>query len=392
MKRYYLIFIVLFSLFLISCENDPNGFSKNDKTLTLTTFNMNLSEDLPLYEERSEKIEKVLLEADSDIVCIQGVFSENDVKEVRSVLGKKYGVNYALTNNDKPEIIPPSCTQGDLSEVMACYMNNCMGDTDPTCVVTNCWGEMLTLPADCRNCLLGEGIGGISGDITTLIGNCMQEEEILYDNKGRNGVILATKLTFKDEVYVLDKLPSTGNLQVALSAFLEKEEKKGLGKVHLICSGLSKAQGEYDGIYDSWEQEQLLQVQELKSIAESKEADLTVIMGDFQSNSAGGENILEYNPGPIALFEADGWYDPYFDVDDEDHIECTVCPENPMANTEREAVPDHILFNTKENLEFFTERVFLNQFILINKEEKTKTRFSISDHYGIRTVVTKVNR
>jgi len=259
--------------------------------------------------------------------------------------------------------------------------------------VTNCWGEMLALPAECRNCLLGEGIGGAaSGDITELLGNCTQEEEVIFDNEGRNRVILATKLDFQSNVYNLKKLSSTGNLQVALSAVIAEKQKDGLGKIHVICTGLSEVGDEYDGMYESWEQEQLLQVQELQDIADSKEADLTIIMGDLQSNIEGGENILENNPGPIALFEADGWYDPYFDVDDEDHVECTVCPENPMVNTDRESVPDHIIFSTKENLEFFTERVFLNRFILLDEENKTKTRYSISDHYGIRTVVTKTDR
>ena len=393
MKSYHLLFLLLFFMFLVSCKNDPECFTKSHKTLTLSTFNINLTEDLPLYEERAQKIEDVLSEADSEILCIQGIFTEDDLDTVRGVLGKKYGVNYSKTNNDEPEIIPPSCSDNDLAPMLACYMNNCMGNTDPTCIVTNCWGEMLALPAECRNCLLGEGIGGAaSGDITELLGNCTQEEEVIFDNEGRNRVILATKLDFQSNVYNLKKLSSTGNLQVALSAVIAEKQKDGLGKIHVICTGLSEVGDEYDGMYESWEQEQLLQVQELQDIADSKEADLTIIMGDLQSNIEGGENILENNPGPIALFEADGWYDPYFDVDDEDHVECTVCPENPMVNTDRESVPDHIIFSTKENLEFFTERVFLNRFILLDEENKTKTRYSISDHYGIRTVVTKTDR
>jgi hypothetical protein len=393
MKNSYLIFLLFFtSLFFLGCDNGLEGFSKEDKTLSLTTFNINLTEDLPLYEERAKQIEKVLSEADSDILCIQGVFFPEDLSAVRNALKDKYGVNHSTTDNSKPEIIPPSCMDNDLAPVMACYMNNCMGNTDPTCVVTNCWGEMLALPADCRNCLLGEGIGGITGDITDLLGNCTQEGEVIYSNEGKNDVILATRLKFQDQVYNLEKLSSTGNLRVALSAMIDFEKKEGLGKIHVVCSGLSQAAGEYSGLYQSWEQEQLLQVQELKDIAASKDSDLAIILGDFQSNVAGGENILENNPGPIALFEADGWYDPYFDVKDDINIECTVCPENPMVQATKESVPDHIIFSTKDNLEFFTERVFLNRFTLIDEKNKTRTRYSISDHYGIKTTVTKTDR
>jgi len=394
MKNFYLIFLLVFtSLFFLGCNNGLEGFTKGDKTLSLTTFNMNLTEDLPLYEERVKQIEKVLFDADADVVCIQGVFYSEDVSAVKKVMNDKgYGVNHSNTDNSDPEIIPPSCMDNDLAPVMACYMNNCLGETDPTCVVTNCWGEMLALPAECRNCLLGEGIGGITGDITDLLGNCTQEEEIIYSKEGKNGVILATRLTFQDKVYEVEKLSSTGTRSVAISAMIADKEREGLGKIHIVCSGLSQAKGDYDGLNESWEQEQLLQVQELKDIAESKESDLAIIMGDFQSNVVGGENILENNPGPIALFEADGWYDPYFDVDDDDNIECTICPENPMVQAKKESVPDHIIFSTKDNLEFFTERVFLNRFTLIDEENKTRTRYSISDHYGIKTIVTKTDR
>ena len=101
MKKLHLIFLlVIFSLFALGCENGLEGFTKVDKTLTLTTFNINLTEDLPLYEERASKIEKVLEDADSDIVCIQGVFSSDDVKEVKRVLNEKsYGVNHSNTDN-----------------------------------------------------------------------------------------------------------------------------------------------------------------------------------------------------------------------------------------------------------------------------------------------------
>jgi hypothetical protein len=63
-----------------------------------------------------------------------------------------------------------------------------------------------------------------------------------------------------------------------------------------------------------------------------------------------------------------------------------------MVQATKESVPDHIIFSTKDNLEFFTERVFLNRFTLIDEKNKTRTRYSISDHYGIKTTVTKTDR
>ena len=83
----------------------------------------------------------------------------------------------------------------------------------------------------------------------------------------------------------------------------------------------------------------------------------------------------------------------YFDVEPKEELDCTVCPDNPFVPNEmQESVPDHIFFLEKKGYEFSSKRIFLNEFTDFNKENQTKTSYSVSDHYGITTVMSMENK
>ena len=411
MKNFSLlsVFLMLFALFaLASCSNSIEGFETSDRMLSLTTFNAKMTDDLAFKGKRFQKMRDVLAENNSDILCIQDLYGENSKKvkvidEVRNMLKNDYGYDYALyakTSNEDEDLeytagqtIPASCTMEDLSPIISCVMQNC-SDYDAACIVQNCWQSFLELSGECRNCMIGNGVEAIAGgDYQEILSTCMADtripaKKLEYEFSGNSGVLLASKLPMSNKTPI--KLRSYGRMRTAVAANVEKD---GIGKIQVICTGLSPvSEAEYDGFGESWEDEQLTQIGQILEIPVAEDVVQRVILGDFNGNLAAG-NIRENNPAPVALLEENGWYDPYFDVEPKEELDCTVCPDNPFVSDEaQESVPDHIFFLEKKGYEFSSERIFLNEFTDFDKENQTKTSYSVSDHYGITTIMKVENK
>ena len=397
-----------FALFLlVSCSNSIEGFQASDRMLSLTTFNAKMTDDLALKGKRFKKMRTVLAENSSDILCIQDLYGKNSkgvkiIDEVRNMLKNDYGYDYALyakTSNEdedleftEAQIFPASCSMNDLLPVISCVMQNCP-DYDATCILQSCWQSFLEVPDECRNCLLSNGIDAIAnGDYTEILEKCQQTTRIPakrleYEFSGNSGVLLASKLPMSNKTPI--KLRSFGRMRTAVAANVEKD---GIGKIQIICTGLSPlSETEYDGFGESWEDEQLTQIGQILAIPVSGDVVQRIILGDFDGNLAAG-NICENNPAPVAVLEENGWYDPYFDVEPKEELDCTLCPDNPFVLDEMpESVPDHIFFLEKKGYKFSTGRIFLNTFTDFDKENQTKTRYSVSDRYGITTTMSVEN-
>ena len=394
------LFAALFAAFaLVSCSNSIEGFEKSDNMLSLTTFNAKMTDDLNFKVKRFKKMEAVMAENSSDILCIQDLYGNKVLDEVRKMLKNDYGYDYSLyakTSNEDEDLefteaqtIPASCSTNDIAPVISCVMQNCP-DYDAGCIVQSCWQSFLELPADCRNCMIGGGMEAISGgSYTEILEKCMQATKIPakkleYEFEGNSGILLASKLPMSNKQAV--KLRSFGRMRSAVAANVQKD---GIGKIQIICTGLSPlSETEYDGFGESWEDEQLTQIGQILEIPVEDDVVQRVILGDFDGNIEAG-NIRENNPEPVALLEDEGWYDPYFDINSKEELDCTRCPENPFVSDEApESVPDHIFFMEKNGYEFSSSRIFLNEFTEFNDKEMTKTRYSVSDHYGITTTMT----
>ena len=395
------LFAALFAAFaLVSCSNSFEGFQTSDNMLSLTTFNAKMTDDLAFKVKRFKKMKDVFAENDSEILCIQEIYGDKNLDQVRNMLKNTYGYDYALyaktTNEDEDlefteaQTIPASCTMEDLAPIMSCVMTNCP-DYDAACIVQNCWQSFLELSGECRNCMLGNGVEAIAnGNYQEILETCMQDTKIPakkleYEFDGNSGVLLASKLPMSNKQAV--KLRSFGRMRSAVAANVEKD---GIGKIQIICTGLSPlSETEYDGFGESWEDEQMTQVGQILAIPVGDDVVQRVILGDFDGNTAAG-SMREHNPAPVALLEENGWYDPYFDVEPKEELDCTLCPENPLVSDEaQESVPNHIFFMERKGYEFSSSRIFLNEFTIFNDKQQTKTRFSVSDRYGI-TAVMKV--
>lgn len=397
-------FAAFFTVFtVVSCNNYVESWEDGDKTLSLTTFNAKMTDDLPYKVTRFQKMRDVFAENDSDILCIQDLYGENAkgekiIDEVRKMLENDYGYDYALyakTSNDDEDLesieaqtIPPACTMSDLSPVISCISENCDG-FEATCIVQNCWQNFLELPSDCRNCMLSNGIEAItSGNYLEILEKCQQETNIAakkleYEFKGNSGVLLASKLPMSNKQPV--KLRSYNRMRTAVAANIEKA---GIGKIQVVCTGLSPlSDAEYGGFGESWKDEQMTQIEQILAIPVEDDVVQRVILGDFDGNQALGD-LRASNPDPISILEENGWYDPYFDLGYKETPDCTVCKENPFVSEEtEESVPNHILFKYRRGYDFSSRRIFYDNFIDLDYDKQTKKTYSVSDRYGITAVM-----
>ena len=137
MKNFFVlsVFPILFALFaLTACSNSIEGFEKSDRTLSLTTFNAKMTDDLAFKVKRFKKLRTVLAENSSEILCIQDLYGNKVLDEVRNMLKNDYGYDYALyakTSNEDEDLehtaaqtIPASCSMNDLMPVISCVMTN----------------------------------------------------------------------------------------------------------------------------------------------------------------------------------------------------------------------------------------------------------------------------
>jgi endonuclease/exonuclease/phosphatase family metal-dependent hydrolase len=410
MRRYFLLTVlsvVAVLFFVAGCDNDISGFRPDDMTLSFTTINAKMGEDLPFKELREEKLLELIRKVDSDVVCIQEIYDRTLMKKIIDAVSddeneEKYIFSYnnrANTSNDDFDSLPAPCSERDLAPILLCVMTNCMDEgLDPMCVVTNCWSEFLALPETCRNCMLSEGLGSITGegDITAIFTGCMSAQKIEYRYSGNNGILLLSKYPLKDKSF--ETLTASGVVRGAVFATIGRmerevsgetkvyEPKPGIGDVQVICTGLSRPVEGFEGDLQS---EQLTQVREIIDLPVEESVVQRVVMGDFNGNVSGGINMTERNPGPVSLMLNEGWYDPYFDVHRDDVIPCIVCPENPLVDdNETGFVPEHIFFSRKKGFSFSAGRVLLNEFVHLDHDAKMKYRYSISDHYAVSAKMT----
>lgn len=402
MKKFSICLFFLAALVFTGCENSVNGPLPDDATISFTTFNARMTEDLPFRAKRFKKMKPLFAEVTSDVFCIQDLYGNDVLEKTREMLRDEYGFDYQLyaktSNKDEDleyteaQTIPAACTMNDLAPVLSCVLTDCP-DYDPMCLIQNCGPAFLELPADCRNCMLSHGFEAIqNGDYLEVLEACQQDERIPgkkleYEYSGNNGILLVSKLPMKNKTSV--KLRSYGRLRTALSVVVKKPR---LGNIQVICTSLSPlSDAEYDGFGESWKDEQLTQVEQLLSIPVEENVNQRVILGDLNSNFALGEEIPEFNTDPIWTFSLNGWHDPYFKQHDSEESKaadfCTVCEGNPFVG-DTNSVPDHILFQTKKGYTFESRRSLYNQFIELDYDAHTKTSYSVSDHYGITTVMT----
>ena len=140
MKKFSFCLFFLAALLFTGCENSVNGPLPDDATISFTTFNARMTEDLPFRAKRFKKMKPLFAEVTSDVFCIQDLYGNDVLEKTREMLRDEYGFDYQLyaktSNKDEDleyteaQTIPAACTMNDLAPVLSCVLTDCP-DYDP---------------------------------------------------------------------------------------------------------------------------------------------------------------------------------------------------------------------------------------------------------------------
>lgn len=364
-------------------ETEPEGKTCQPASAHAATFNLGLALGfVDAAAERAPLTIQAVAGLDTDILCVQEVWTPEDVSALQGATAGTWPNN--IFPAPQPDSNPgePACTASDqplLTALRTCVETNCADvctDQLISCVLTECVTELTAVPGDCQTCLQAN----VGKPIDDILDAC-NSGSAAYAYEGAFGIGLLTHYPIvASEEHVFQ---STTNRRAVVYAQLDTP----LGPLHSFCThltaGLSSV--EYTGPFGSWEEEQAAQIDDMINFVNEKAGSdgMVLLMGDMNTGPA-GENYIAEVPGNFDKFVAAGFRNPYLEATDEP---CTFCRTNPLvdgAPDESESVViDHNLFRNIGG-ETCGERV-LDQPMDVPEYCGAPVSLPPSDHYGVRT-------
>lgn len=393
-KRLLVILLALVAGMLIvaaSCEGDDDDDDDNDdddsapQTHSFTTYNTGLAHGyVDLADERLPVLLETLPQADFDVLCLQEVWSDEDINAVLNAASTAFSgsLRYDTTGDfegDDDDDDEPPCD--DLSELQTCAENNeCVDDdgyVDIECAFAFCLDEINALAPDCFNCLASN----IDKPLTEIIETCTTTGGNNLAYGASNGLILLSNL----------ELSGTDHLQLdfffTVRIVLYAKALTDAGPVHLFCTHLTadiSATVEYTGDYGSYEEEQALQIDALLAYIEQKAGDEpAVLLGDLNTGPA-TETLDGEFPDNYDLLVDGGLVDPYLEKLPDT---CTWCASNDLTGGDKSSIIDHVLFwNFPADAAYAPARIYDDPITVTVDEQEQETY--LSDHFGATVEAT----
>lgn len=366
-----LLFIALFPLLASSTE------------LTVTTYNVGLAHTFVAHaKERLPQIIEALKEHQTDVLCLQEVWTKKDRKKIARELEDQFAQEYFTKIANLREGRRPTCKVKELfgeGKFVSCMQSQCKdldGDEFTDCILDKCGNALNELKQTNRQCataLMAQvGKNTLIGMMTIL--NPFARAG-LFAYKGSDGLMLFSKYPIKEKSMEDFSAISTLNRRRALKATIDVDGSN----LTVYCAHLSADLSRtvpYTGKYESWAKENEAQVTQLMSNA-ARTSRQVVVMGDFNCGfaAAGIDPELEANcqalnqPGFIKATTS----------------ECTFCQDNLLnAEEEKSVAIDHILL---KGADLLGTQVYFKAPITLKDGEQT----NLSDHYGISATLLLPN-
>lgn len=405
------------------CGDDGGG--REPQEVVVETFNVALAGAfIPFETERRQPITEAIAAADSDVLCLQEVWTQSDKELIRDAAIETYPHIVFFENDldtpidvptDQQGEIPPAPTtvpcpdvevegipgltiEDQMNQAVDCLRDNCSTipgsdegqTTSADCAASECVTAVAGLllgSAEQQRCyacvvtqLPTEQLSEIRTSCTTVI-----NQDLAFD--GQNGLMLLSRHPIDDEEELV--LPGTWNRRTILRATVNLPNG---AELDAYCNHLTPIfddftfpyTGQYgNGFTDArgWQAEQELQAEKLIDyVTDTSGNRPAVILGDLNAGHAfPAQDIVAEGEPTLDLLET--VFEPAYASSYTP--QCTFCSTNPVTDAETSSWIDHILlYNLASDAVLSTARVYDEAVVPVDSQT-----VPLSDHFGMRSVI-----
>ena len=371
---------LIFSLFVFQ------SYASNE--LTITTWNLGLAHSYVRYAtQRIPHIIEALKNHDTDVLCVQELWNQEDIDTIKNALKDNYAYNFVMPFKQKMADQVPACSFYRLfgpHSAGLCLISKCrkkIGDELTDCVLNTCGNAIDKLKKEDRICaeafFAQVGKSTMKGFLTVL--NPFKKTG-LFTYEGSNGLAIFSKYPLLDVTGFNMDNQSTLSRRSVLYANVKKENQNH----HVACTHLSAnlSNVPYTGIFESWVDESYHQAKMMTVLVEEKaKTEPIFLAGDFNCSfedlSAG---IAPEATKTCGHFLKEGYFSSMLE-----QAECTFCDANTLVLDawEKDKMIDHIFVKNVDPSKL-TAQVIMKDLVTIKDENGLETLSNISDHFGIK--------
>ncbi|MSP92506.1 MAG: hypothetical protein EXR79_12020 [Myxococcales bacterium] len=357
-----------------ACTSDP---AASAVTASAITWNAGLADNfVPWTAQRRKPVLDAIKQADSEVLCLQEVWLDDDVTRVVEAAKPKYPHAHFVKTVDSTVGGPPACNVTEVAPLKACAEKNCQGAGSlADCALTNCGAQYLATAAKCQDCL---GANISLNNIGAIFQACAEGSGSLSFG-GRNGVLLLSRSALAEKDVL--KFDSFLLQRVVLYA----KTKVGSGAAHVFCTHLQAGLGsvKYNGKAGGWKEEQAAEIDATIAFVKQKSAgQRALLLGDLNCGpELKGAGIDGEFPDNFMKFTTAGFRSRWLE---QASPTCTWCDGNELAGKTTSRIIDHALLlgwsggvGGSAGARAYDARVQIDL-------PSGPTQSYVSDHFGVR--------
>ena len=389
------LLLVTIVSFLSACSDgsdDRDDIIQADP-LTVASYNLGLALNfVPYTNERLPVNEELLADYDSDVLCLQEVWLEDDVEAIERVLIDDYPYIYTVEAEQVFSDEAP-CTDEEIADFAACADTQCpdlSGATLSECAVRECAEVAFELPPACFDAVVAAG--GLPDVTLDILVDTVTQPTGLFLYGGSVGLILASKLELQEREFQDFIDDSSLNHRGALYAEINVNDQSHVVGCTHPTANLAPNPYPGSGKHGSWEGENRFMQEQMISFVNNKAGDRPILFGgDFNCSIANAANAVDAEfPDNCQLWLDDGFVDPAAE-----QLPCTYCNDEnlilqPGSGTDNTLLDHVFVKNVATSDSIVADRVFddpvsieaLNPPSELQPEDSPMMTHP-SDHFGV---------